>query len=649
MRENICAFSDEDEVWLAYGTVAFNATDFTITWTENTNTTATLINWIIWGGADITGIDVGTIVAANSGTYPEDKSFTTSAATQNITNGEGILFLASVLFSTDSPVTGIHGIMMFGAATSPSQECAVGFGTVGGGATSNVSTAYDDDACWNVPFAVNTYLVANLKTFDAAGFDLTFTVNIGDSTRHAIYLIMKGGRWEVGEGAHATSTGTKAFTTAFEPKALITMSSRLTSSTRLDGDGDFCLGITDGTEEYITSHGEENGLSTSDLVRRTDNDEVVAIHNPAAASVDGEAAFSSFNATDFTLDYGNGFASANLFGWIVCADDALTVVTEDHTTDSLLKKFDLTRTHTTDSLLKKIDNLLTHTTDSFLQSTVQPTVEHTTDSLLQTVDNTRTHSTDSFLIQYVLVTHIEFEIPLGPITVVHTTDSLLKAIDNLLTHTTDSLLQTVDNLLTHTTDSLLKAIDTLKTHTTDSFLTSQVVLTHTTDSLLQSHETTNHTTDSLLAGAGTRTHTTDSLLQEVDNLRTHTTDSFLSSRRLLIHTTDSLLQSIDNLRTHTTDSLLKAIDTLKTHTSDSLLKKLDNLLTHTTDSLKKRIDSLLTHTTDSFILTSGTRIHTTDSFLANPGRGVRNTVIFKRENRVTVQLIKERRSTQRFK
>ncbi|HEC65436.1 MAG TPA: hypothetical protein ENI23_09085 [bacterium] len=282
-----------------------------------------------------------------------------------------------------------------------------------------------------------------------------------------------------------------------------------------------------------------------------------------------------------------------------------TVVTETHTTDSVLKKLDNILTHTTDSILKKLDNLLTHTTDSILKKIDIRT--HTTDSVLKKLDNLITHDTDSVLKKLDnLLTHTTDSFLVMVVTLTHTTDSVLKKLDNTITHNTDSVLKKLDNLLTHDTDSVLKKLDNLLTHTTDSLLVAAATVvteTHTTDSVLKK-------LDNLL------THTTDSVLKKLDNLLTHTTDSVLIKRVELTHTTDSVLKKLDNLLTHTTDSVLKKLDNLRTHTTDSVLKQLDNTLTHNTDSVLKKLDNLVTHTTDSVLKRLDNLLtHTTDSFL----------------------------------
>ncbi|KKL67786.1 hypothetical protein LCGC14_2131500, partial [marine sediment metagenome] len=306
-----------------------------------------------------------------------------------------------------------------------------------------------------------------------------------------------------------------------------------------------------------------------------------------------------------------------------------TVVTETHTTDSVLKKLDNILTHTTDSILKKLDNLLTHTTDSILKKIDIRT--HTTDSVLKKLDNLITHDTDSVLKKLDnLLTHTTDSFLVMVVTLTHTTDSVLKKLDNTITHNTDSVLKKLDNLLTHDTDSVLKKLDNLLTHTTDSLLVAAATVvteTHTTDSVLKKLDNLlTHTTDSVLKKLDNLlTHTTDSVLKKLDNLRTHTTDSVLKQLdNTLTHNTDSVLKKLDNLVTHTTDSVLKRLDNLLTHTTDSFLFKIV-ILTHSTDSVLKKLDNLITHTTDSLLKKIDTRTHTTDSVVKKLDNSVSHT------------------------
>jgi hypothetical protein len=78
----------------SYGTITFNATpNFQVTWTVN-EAIATEINWIIFGGADITGVQVGDFASpASTGT----QNIPTDADVRGITDGNGVLLVGSVL------------------------------------------------------------------------------------------------------------------------------------------------------------------------------------------------------------------------------------------------------------------------------------------------------------------------------------------------------------------------------------------------------------------------------------------------------------------------------------------------------------------------------------------------------------------------
>ncbi len=354
-------------------------------------------------------------------------------------------------------------------------------------------------------------------------------------------------------------------------------------------------------------------------------------------------------------------------------------VTEDHTTDTFLKR---AVAHSTDAFLRRaiahttdafLIRALSHTTDAFLRialahstdAFLRRAIAHTTDALLlahqevtHTTDalllahQTLTHNTDAILVQKILVTHTTDATLLGHLEITHSTDAILEA-HQVLTHTTDAFLRralahTTNSFLiraiAHSTDAFLKRAIA---HSTDALLQAHFELTHTTDSFLRraiAHSTDAflrraiaHSTDAFIISASQLTHTTDALLKKLDNLLTHTTDSFLKRaiahstdaflRRAIAHTTDALLLAHQTI-THTTDATLKKLGLLRTHSTDALLLAHQTLthttdaillahqtITHTTDALLKKLDNLLTHTTDAILLSFETRVHTTDAFL----------------------------------
>lgn len=472
---------------IAYrGTVAINPGKFNITWNV-ANGGAQTIPYLIIGGTDVTGVDVGTFTQS---TTNGDQSVAVDSDCQNIINKEGALFLISHGSATNNSVVGNSSINL-------------GFSTEGGTDKGYNTGYFSDDAeanaeCYNLIDTTriihfqgptdgsedgDAYLkdAGSGKITDGTGFNLTWA-NVDAVARTIGFLVIKGGSWQSGTETTRTTTGTKSTITDFKPEFLLIESTiRTTTGSAGQQDSAWGVGVSDGISDIARGGSENDGLGTSSTGRNGSITDLLVIQDPVTetnAKVRGRIEGSgSFNNHDFTIDYPTTVDASNayIFNWIIARD------------------FKPRLTHTTDSKLKLRTNI-NHTTDSFLATAgaAEKTLIHTTDSLLKKLD----------------------------LILTHTTDSLLKKLDNILTHTTDSLLKKLDKILTHTTDSLLKKLDKLLTNTTNSLLkTVDKILTHPTDSKLKRVDIIKtHTTDSLLVGQGLN-HTTNSYLIAIEKIR----------------------------------------------------------------------------------------------------------------------------------
>ena len=321
-RNNVLVFVTETQAYLAYGTVAFAATKFTITWTENTNTTATQVHYMIFGGTDITGVEAGTIT---SPTTAQTSSYTTGAAVQSISEGFGVVFFISQANATIPPIASTTDLISFGAATGVNDEFAVGHESDEVAAQSEVTESYTNAGCVRAGFNDLDFLAGNFAGFDSAGFDIQWTT-VPASARYVFYLAIKGGQWKAGTDSASTTVTTKATTTPFQPKGLLSASTRLTSSTVNGTTDKSCdIGATDGTNQGTATATDDDNQATMIIGRASSTTKCVRILNPSGGetpTVSSEAAFSSFNATNFTLNWTTADGTAYLFGWVVCGDEA---------------------------------------------------------------------------------------------------------------------------------------------------------------------------------------------------------------------------------------------------------------------------------------------------------------------------------------
>lgn len=150
---------------------------------------------------------------------------------------------------------------------------------------------------------------ADMVSLNSDGFTLNWTTT--DGTSRVIHYRAWGGtdisNVELLTCAAKTTSGTQAYTTSFQPDAILLWGAYRTTTT---GNGTgwqaWKMGACDGTSQWVTVASNRNAISASQAHRRQNSTNVVGqlSSSSGTAVVDYEAAFSSFNATDFTLNFG---------------------------------------------------------------------------------------------------------------------------------------------------------------------------------------------------------------------------------------------------------------------------------------------------------------------------------------------------------
>ena len=195
----------------ARASIAFGTDKFTLTW-DVASVTASIIHYIIYGGADLTDVDVDH-VALTAGTGSQ------SVATS--INTADIVFFAGIA-QTTIPNEGSRIGISYGAAISSTKEFCSNWKMDNGDTIGIHSGSFNNDACIRIHATNGTTIIgeADFTNFTSSGFDLNKTDDFNG--RIAIYLTMKGGQWEVGDDvAKITTTGTKTYTTAFQPEGVM--------------------------------------------------------------------------------------------------------------------------------------------------------------------------------------------------------------------------------------------------------------------------------------------------------------------------------------------------------------------------------------------------------------------------------------------
>lgn len=308
---------------LARGSIVFNANDFTVTWDLN-DTVATRVHYIIYGGTDITGVQVGDF-AKTTAAAPVTQSITVDADVQNIEEGKGILFVAG---NNDNGFnTAINnGEMYIGMATKNSEVGSIWEGNDDNTARSEQAHSYADTEVILSRDPVEAGIIkfrGRFGEFTPTGFDINWINNINTAIPIS-FLIIKGGKWQVGHETIRTTNGTKATITDFKPKGLFSFGVKAISFGFGRKSLSWNVGASDGAIESsaaaLDEHNAdptENGSASSitKCVRVFDNDFV----DPPV--VNSEAHVDSFNSNDFTLDWTDTNNDLEWkFVWCVCGD-----------------------------------------------------------------------------------------------------------------------------------------------------------------------------------------------------------------------------------------------------------------------------------------------------------------------------------------
>jgi hypothetical protein len=278
---------------------------FTLTWSTN-DATAKEIGYIAIGGTSIT---------AEVGSFLTPTSTGSHSVSTGIANADFLMLMSGAVSSQDSIANTLR--YSIGVATGPSNEGNCAFNS-SNGVTTTVTDRYQRTSAVFSQISSALQQEATFTNFTASGFDLNF--GIGTIARHVFYLTIKGGQWEVGNGTTPTSTGTKAFTTSFQPKGMGHFSFNLTSSASINANNFFDFGATDGTNEFAMAVEDRDArTSVSDANRIFMNTKAYANISNSSSTLE-EADHDSFNATDFTLDFTKVNATAREFIWFVVGD-----------------------------------------------------------------------------------------------------------------------------------------------------------------------------------------------------------------------------------------------------------------------------------------------------------------------------------------
>ena len=290
---------------------------FTVNWTTK-SANALKVGYVAYGGTDMASVEnVEFDADGTSGAHTQSVTTTTKSADAGIflsSDNITVALLNSVYSNVCTSIGMSDGSSNAGMAVFSQFNVP----------TSNTGRYQLTDHAINRIKRDNGSLLGNgAVSFDATdGIQVAWDSNKTTQQGAVLGFIVKGGRWEVGNGTNKTgTTGTKAFTTAFQPEGLLNFSFNNTSSASVGAQNIINIGASDGSTEFLFHSLDQDGQPTTNCATHFLDDSCRAGAD-ATPSIQYKATLDSFNATDFTLNYTTVEASAaREFIWLVCAAD----------------------------------------------------------------------------------------------------------------------------------------------------------------------------------------------------------------------------------------------------------------------------------------------------------------------------------------
>jgi hypothetical protein len=268
--------------------VSLDADGFTVNFTT-ANATAYVVNYMAFGGADLTNVAL--------------KSFTSATATGNqATTGVGFQPDVMLLLGADNSAS--NNSTNFGLAKSSSARSTASqaANATTGGRIQKTTVVYT-----NLDGGNSVRGEADLVSLDSDGFTLNWTT--ANANTHTIYaLCLKGGSFKVGSFLQKTSTGSQATTgVGFQPTGLLCFSAGQTAGAALSGIQYLYTGAASSATKRVAVHYDAGNWSGVSLDR-------THIYNSygddGTPTLQGQADLTSFDSDGFTLNYGASDATA---------------------------------------------------------------------------------------------------------------------------------------------------------------------------------------------------------------------------------------------------------------------------------------------------------------------------------------------------
>lgn len=278
-----------------------------------TNGTAWRVIAIIFGGADLT----------NVATYED--TIKTTTGTKDIATGIGfkpdVVLNVAIELSTVATLNG-SGVdrYMLGWATGSGQGLCALLNRGGG----DLPDAKSYQVTTKMAGQISTASVlweAAFSAFISNGVTMNFTT-VNGIAYYFYGLAMKGGQWESVSDTQKTSTGTKATTTTRLPTGIVLTSINQTTSSSVQANARESAGAANSSSSRAcrwTGTLDSGATKTAD--QDHDSASCIKMMTEGTPTTEAEADLSSFNPTDFTLNWVTADGTAREFLALVASSN----------------------------------------------------------------------------------------------------------------------------------------------------------------------------------------------------------------------------------------------------------------------------------------------------------------------------------------
>ena len=279
------------------------------------------VAWMAWGGDDLTDVD---LVGITEPILTGDQDITTAFGLNTGLDDKAVIFIGGG-YGTVNAINA-DSTWMLGAAAGNTIVNAVCAGSSldAAGTMDTYSYAINGECIANCSTANAVTSRASLTAWLSNGFRLNWAEVDVLRTQEFAALVMKGGRWEVGDALTSTGTSNQFEATAYVPKMLLLAShckAQSTSDTTQDGD-ERSVGTMEGTADrrYAGCHDVDGGGTSAVGITFDTNGAYINL-STSPSTVEGRMDFVSFDATPgFTYVMADADPVAAFFWYLSCSD-----------------------------------------------------------------------------------------------------------------------------------------------------------------------------------------------------------------------------------------------------------------------------------------------------------------------------------------